>query len=67
MKRTKFGQVWLARLSYFPGNPPFEAVIKIQKPGRDGVLFRNLESEEAWTVLDSRDMHLFTLLGKVKD
>lgn len=67
MAKTRSGQVWLAKLSYCRNNPEFTAVIKISGQDRSGVRFRNLESEEPWTVLDSRDMNVFELLSKVKD
>lgn len=67
MEKVKFGQVWLAKLSYFFGNPAFIAVIKISGKDEQGIWFRNLESEEAWEVKRSNDMNLFELIRKIKD
>ena len=67
MKQVKFGQVWLAKLSYFCGNPEFTAVIKISGKDERGIWFRNLESEEVRDVKRSNDMNLFELIRKIKD
>ena len=68
LPKTKYGQVWLATLSYGEGNLVKDALVRIaSRPSDDELLFCALESETPHEPARASDMRIFELTRLVKE
>lgn len=66
MKKAKFGEYWIAEISFFKNNPKHRYVVFIEqaKKGKDEVLFMPFLRDEL-ACYNSSAMHSFELIEKL--